>query len=84
MGLGLLNVVFEVLAWSQLGWHQKPFGLLDIAGFYRPLMVFLDHTRDEGFIRPQHRALVLLADSPERMLQRMTAFRPPGEVKWVS
>src|SRR5580692_7563262 len=57
-GYGTFEEFFEVLAWGQLGWHQKPFGLLDVAGFYRHLHAFLDHTRNEGFIRPQHRALV--------------------------
>jgi predicted Rossmann-fold nucleotide-binding protein len=44
---------------------------------------FLDHVRNEGFIRPQHRELVLVADGPEKMLQRMREYQPPGEVKWV-
>jgi len=82
-GYGTFEEFFEVLAWSQLGWHPKPFGLLNCADFYRPLLEFLDHTRDEGFIRPQHRELVLVADSAEKMLQQLRAFRPPKEVKWV-
>ena len=82
-GYGTFEEFFEVLAWSQLGWHQKPFGLLDIAGFYRPLLDFLDHTREEGFIRPQHHELVLVATEPERILRRMKKFQPPAEVKWV-
>jgi len=82
-GYGTYEEFFEVLAWSQLGWHAKPFGLLDIGGFYRSLLEFLDHTRNEGFIRPQHRELVLVADGAAKMLQKMREFRPPGEVKWV-
>jgi len=82
-GYGTFEEFFEVLAWSQLGWHQKPFGLLDIAGFYRPLLDFLDHTRNEGFIRPQHHALVLVAGSAEEILQKIKSFRPPAEVKWI-
>ena len=81
-GFGTLEELFEVLAWSQLGWHQKPFGLLDCAGFYRPLIKFLDHTRDEGFIRPQHRELVLVEDSAEKLLLRLKDFCPTHEVKW--
>jgi len=80
-GYGTFEEFFEVLAWSQLGWHQKPFGLLDCAGFYRPLIKFLDHTRDEGFIRPQHRELVLVESDAEKLLRRMKAHRPPAEVK---
>ena len=82
-GYGTFEEFFEVLAWGQLGWHQKPFGLLDVAGFYRPLMDFLDHTRNEGFIRPQHRQLVLVAEDAEKLLQTMKEFRPATEVKWV-
>jgi uncharacterized protein (TIGR00730 family) len=82
-GYGTFEEFFEVLAWSQLGWHTKPFGLLDIGGFYRSLLEFLDHTRNEGFIRPQHRELVLVADGAETLLQRMREFRPPSDVKWV-
>ena len=81
-GYGTFEEFFEVLAWSQLGWHHKPFGLLNIAGFYSPLLQFLNHTRDEGFIRPQHRELVLVADGVEKLLQHLKTFRPPGEVKW--
>ena len=83
-GYGTFEEFFEVLAWGQLGWHQKPFGLLDIAGFYRPLMAFLDHTRDEGFIRPQHRELVLVENDAEILLTRLKNFQPATEIKWVS
>ncbi len=75
-GFGTLEELFEVLAWSQLGWHQKPFGLLDCAGFYRPLLKFLDHTRDEGFIRSEHHALVLVETKAETLLRRMKNFCP--------
>lgn len=75
-GYGTYEEFFEILAWSQLGWHQKPFGLLDIAGFYTHLHAFLDHSQKEGFIRPQHRALVLVEDNPEKMLARMKNFHP--------
>jgi uncharacterized protein (TIGR00730 family) len=81
-GYGTFEEFFEVLAWSQLGWHPKPFGLLNVAGFYSPLLKFLDHTREEGFIRPHHRELVLVADGAEKLLQQLKTFRPPGEVKW--
>lgn len=81
-GYGTFEEFFEVLAWSQLGWHPKPFGLLNIAGFYQPLLQFLDHTQKEGFIRPQHRELVLVADSAKELLQQLKHFRPPAELRW--
>jgi uncharacterized protein (TIGR00730 family) len=82
-GYGTFEEFFEVLVGSQLGWHPKPFGLLNIAGFYAPLLKFLDHTREEGFIRPQHRELVLVSDRVETILAQMKNFRPPSEVKWI-
>ena len=82
-GYGTFEEFFEVLAWSQLGWHRKPFGLLNIAGFYNHLMAFLDHTAQEGFIRPQHRELVLVENSVEKILERMRNFQPSSEVKWI-
>jgi uncharacterized protein (TIGR00730 family) len=82
-GYGTFEELFEVLAWSQLGWHQKPFGLFDVGGFYRSLLEFLDHTQNEGFIRAPHRALVMAETNAERLLHRLKTHRPPPEVKWV-
>ncbi len=82
-GYGTFEEFFEVLAWSQLGWHQKPFGLFNVNGFYRSLLEFLDHTTAEGFIRAKHRELVIADHDPEKLLHRMSRHRPPSEVKWV-
>jgi len=81
-GYGTFEEFFEVLAWGQLGWHHKPFGLFDVAGFYRQLREFLDHTTAEGFIRADHRSLVLVADRAEKLLELMRAFRPAPAPKW--
>lgn len=83
-GYGTFEEFFEVLAWGQLGWHSKPFGLLNVGGFYDQMHEFLDHARNEGFIRPQHRALVLVENSAEKLLGLMKNFRPLVEVKWVA
>jgi uncharacterized protein (TIGR00730 family) len=82
-GYGTFEELFEVLAWGQLGWHSKPIGLLDVAGFYRKLHEFLDHAQDQGFVRSQHRALVLVEDTPEKILARMRAFQPASGGKWL-
>jgi len=82
-GYGTFEEFFEILAWGQLGWHQKPFGLLNIAGFYAPLIEFLDHATGEGFIRPKHRELVIIESESEKVLKQMRAFQPPTEVKWI-
>ena len=81
-GYGTYEEFCEVLAWSQLGWHQKPFGLLDVAGFYRSFLEFFDHATREGFIRPKHRELVMVEEDPEKLLHRLETFQPPKEVKW--
>jgi uncharacterized protein (TIGR00730 family) len=82
-GHGTFEEFFEILVWGQLGWHQKPVGLLDVAGFYRQLLEFLDHAQNEGFIRPQHRALVLVENDVEKLLARMRDFRPAQGKKWA-
>ncbi|HTR43717.1 MAG TPA: TIGR00730 family Rossman fold protein [Pseudomonadales bacterium] len=82
-GFGTFEEFFEILCWGQLGWHRKPFGLLNIAGFYSSLVQFLDQTTSEGFIRPKHRELVILESDAEKILHRMRTFQPPTEIKWV-
>ena len=82
-GYGTFEEFCEVLAWSQLGYHRKPFGLLDAAGFYRGMLEFFDHATREGFIKPKHRELVMVEDDAEKLLRRMKDFRPPAEMKWV-
>jgi uncharacterized protein (TIGR00730 family) len=82
-GYGTYEEFCEVLAWSQLGYHKKPFGLLNAAGFYRRFLEFLDYATNEGFIRPQHRDLVMVEEDVEKLLRRLETFQPPHEVKWV-
>jgi uncharacterized protein (TIGR00730 family) len=70
-GMGTLDELFEILTWSQLGIHRKPVGLLDVAGYYAPLLAFLDSARDEGFVRPADRALLRVDADPERLLDAL-------------
>lgn len=82
-GLGTLEELFEVWTWGQLGYHAKPLGLLDVNGFYSKLGSFLDHVVDEGFVRPQHRAMLQLADTPTELLDVMARYQAPVAPKWV-
>ncbi|AIL63915.1 TIGR00730 family Rossman fold protein [Pseudomonas alkylphenolica] len=82
-GLGTLEELFEVWTWGQLGYHAKPLGLLDVNGFYSKLGSFLDHVVEEGFVRPQHRAMLRLADSPAELLDAMDSYQAPVLPKWV-
>jgi uncharacterized protein (TIGR00730 family) len=72
-GIGTMEELFEVLSWAQLGIHNKPCGLLNAGGYYRPLNDFLDHAVAEEFLKPKHRALLLVEDQVENLLDRMEA-----------
>jgi uncharacterized protein (TIGR00730 family) len=82
-GIGTLDEWFEIWTWAQLGLHRKPCGLLDVAGYYGPLISFLDHMVEQRFLRDSHRAMVLVDDDPERLLDRMAGFAPPEVEKWI-
>ncbi len=74
-GLGTFEELFEILTWAQLGLHQKPFGLLNTAGYYVSLLALLDTAVQERFLRPEHRALILEEPSdPNRLLDCLTAY----------
>ena len=84
-GIGTLEETFEVWTWGQLGLHSKPCALLNTAGFYDELAIFLDTVVSEGFLRPQHRAMLLSEQDPERLLERMSAYAPPYvDRKWIA
>lgn len=82
-GLGTLEELFETWTWGQLGMHAKPYGLLDAAGFYGPLLLFLDRLVDQRFVRPEHRALLHVSDDIDELLGRMGAAPPPPLPKWL-
>ena len=82
-GLGTLEELFEVWTWGQLGYHAKPLGLLDVNGFYDKLGGFLDNIVEEGFVRPQHRDMLLLGQQPDELLAAMDRFVAPVAPKWV-
>jgi len=73
-GFGTLEELFEVLTWSQLGLHRKPSGLLNVAGYFDPLLAFFDHALAERFLRPKHRAMLLVDSNPDSLLDRMANF----------
>ena len=68
-GMGTLEELFEMLTWSQLGIHAKPIGLLNVDGFYDGLINFIDHARAQGFIKPQHAALMMSERDPQALLK---------------
>ncbi|USX19040.1 TIGR00730 family Rossman fold protein [Oxalobacteraceae bacterium OTU3REALA1] len=72
-GMGTLEELFEMLTWSQLGIHAKPIGLLNVDGFYDGLIDFIAHASEQGFIRPQHAALMMSESDPQALLQLLKA-----------
>jgi len=76
-GMGTLEELSEVLTWAQLGLHARPIGLLDVAGYYQPLADFFDRAVGAGFLRPAHRALLLVGHEPGALLDRFAAWRGP-------
>jgi uncharacterized protein (TIGR00730 family) len=82
-GLGTLEEFAEVLTWAQLGLHARPCGLLDVDGYYRPLVSFLDHAAEAGFLRPEDRARMVVARDPDELLDRFAAWRPPPAERWI-
>jgi uncharacterized protein (TIGR00730 family) len=72
-GLGTLEELFEVWTWGMLGLHAKPYGVLDTGGYYTQLIRFLDHARDEGFIRQAQRDDLTVSDSPAELLTALLA-----------
>jgi len=82
-GLGSLEEFFEVWTWGQLGLHRKPYGLLNVDGYFDPLLAFLDHAVRERFVRPEHRELLVIDDDPARLLGRLDRHEPPSLEKWI-
>ena len=81
-GIGTLEEMFEVFTWLQLGLHSKPIGVLNIASFYDPLLGFLDGMVAAGFLRKEHREMLLVEAELGALLVRMEAFTVPQLGKW--
>jgi uncharacterized protein (TIGR00730 family) len=75
-GFGTLEEFCEVLTWTQLGLHAKPCGILNVMGFYSPLLAMFDRLVEERFLNPENRALVLARESPAELLQEIEEWRP--------
>lgn len=83
-GMGTLEETAEMLTWAQLGIHRKPCAVLDVAGFYAPLLAFLDRAVETGFVRPEHRRLLVVGTEPAALLDALEAYEPPALEKWIT
>ena len=83
-GIGTLEEFFEIVTWAQLGLHSKPCALLNVNGYYDPLLALLNHAIEELFVIPKQRALVLVESDFSILLDRMANHHVPHEPKWIS
>ncbi len=83
-GMGTLEEVCEIYTWGQLGLHAKPCGLLNVGGYYDPLLQLLDNAVDAGFLRSAHRSMVLVDIDPAALLDRFASYRPAIADKWIT
>jgi len=82
-GFGTLEELFEVLTWSQLGFHQKPIALLNVEGYYDHLLAFLQQSVDQQYLKAQHHKLLLASDDVEHMLEQLLNYKPVAGDKWI-
>lgn len=82
-GLGTLEELFEIWTWAQLGFHNKPCGLLNVEGYYDSLIGFLDHVLAEQFVKKDHHAMLIVETSPDTLLDRFINYQPPAVRHWV-
>jgi uncharacterized protein (TIGR00730 family) len=82
-GLGTLDELFETLTWSQLGFHAKPVGCVNVSHFFDPLLAYLDAATSHGFIRGSHRGLLLIDATIEGLLDQFARWDPPSKPKYL-
>ena len=83
-GFGTLEELFEMLTWAQLGLHKKPIGILNCNGFYDDLLQFIDTMIDKQLLKSGYKKLVLVAETPEELLEKMRGFKPLPVPKWMN
>lgn len=82
-GFGTLEELFEMLTWAQIGLHRRPIGLLNVAGYFDPLLGLIEHARHSGFIYHEHNELMVVHSDPDQLLDLMFAYTPPvGLERW--
>ena len=82
-GFGTYEEILEITTWAQLGLHSKAFGLLDVEGFYQPLLAQFARAVEDGFIRPEQRALLAVESDPHAMIERLLSATPPRFDRWL-
>lgn len=84
-GFGTFEELFEILTWAQIGLHNKPIGLLNVQGYFEPLLNMIDHALRQGFIYAEHRLLLVHSATPTALLDKLSSYTPPsGLERWVN
>lgn len=84
-GFGTLDELFEAITWAQLGLHRKPVGLLNVEGYYDPLLALIEHAIAEGFILPEYAQLLTVDSDPEELLEQLLRYEPPVIApRWIT
>ena len=83
-GWGTWEEFFEALTWAQLGLHRKPCGLLNVLGYFDPLLLFVDHSIREGFVRREYRSMICVGTEPHALLDQLSAYQAPVVEKWIN
>jgi uncharacterized protein (TIGR00730 family) len=82
-GFGTFDELFEIVTWAQLGFHRKNIGLLNVAGYFDPLVQLIEHAIREEFILPAHRELIVVESEPARLLDRLATHEMPVVRRWL-
>jgi len=83
-GIGTLEELFEIWTWAQLGFHAKPCAVLNVNGYFDGLIRFVDHAVAEGFLKSDHRAMLIVETDPDKLLDRLEAYQAPEVTQWVT
>jgi uncharacterized protein (TIGR00730 family) len=81
-GIGTMEELFEAFTWSQLGYHEKPCGVLNVKGYYNHLHEFLQHMVDHGFLKQEFKEMLLFDSNPAAIISRLQSFEFPKMLKW--
>ena len=82
-GIGTIEEVFEILAWAQLGYHEKPCGILNVCGYFDSIIEFLEHSVNQHFLKQAHREMIMFDENANSMLEQFESYKAPAEPKWM-
>ncbi len=82
-GFGTMEELFEILTWAQLSLHKKPVGILNINGYYNPLIQLVEKMIDEQLLKNEYKGMLLISDSIEDLLSQMNLYEAPVLGKWI-